>query len=181
VSDLTVALAGGAIGSVLTAGLTQIGRAQVAWQEVVLHDQQATERNDQLVAWVIDETWKLARELKNVADDYNSRRVLQSSACVAGLAERKEGALHRYRDEEWRVRIDLAALKAQEGTWHVLFRWVRRGRDGLAFSARQKVEPVLERWREPIDRYGMGPVLVFDLTMRATQDALAELSSLDLD
>jgi hypothetical protein len=39
--------------------LAQAGRAQVAWLEVTLHDKQAVERNDQLVAYVLDETRKL--------------------------------------------------------------------------------------------------------------------------
>jgi hypothetical protein len=179
-SDVTVALAGGAIGSVITAGLTQVGRARVAWSEVTLHDQQATQRNDQLVAYADDGTQKLVRELSTVAEDHNARNTLRSSKCLADLAARKGEALHRYRDEEWGVRIELAVLKAQEGGWHVAFRWLRRRRNGLALTARTKVEPFLERWREPIDRYGLGPVEVFDLTTRTEADALKELPSLPL-
>jgi hypothetical protein len=177
---MTVALAGGAIGSVITAGLTQVGRARIAWSEVTLHDHQATERNDQLVAYADDETEKLVRELSTVAQDHSARNTLQSSKCVADLAERKAGALHRYRDEEWRLRIELAALNAQEGGWHVAFRWLRRRRSGLALTARMKVEPFLERWREPIDRYGLDPVEVFDLTTRTLADAVKVLPSLPL-
>jgi hypothetical protein len=180
VSDLTTAIVAGTIGAVATWVLTQSGRAQVAWQEVTLHDQQAIERNEQLIAYVIDETRKLTRELQNVAEDYNSKGTLRSSNCVGDLADRKAGALHRYRDEEWRVRLQLASLKAQEGAWHAFFRWLRGRRQRLALTARATVEPFLDKWRQPIDRYGMGPVEVFDLTTRTTEDALKELPMLPL-
>ena len=179
-SDAGTAFAGGAVGAVVAWFLAQAGRAQVAWLEVTLHDEQAVERNDQLVAYVLDETRKLVRELNDVAEDHNSRNSLYSSKCVSDMADRKSGALHRYRDEEWRVKLALADLKALEGTWHLIFRWLRRRRTGLALTARKAVEPFLERWREPVDRYGMGPVEVFDLTTSTTEEALKELPSLAL-
>lgn len=114
-SDLGVALAGGAVGSVLTATLTQIGRIRLAWAEVALHDAEAEERNRQLVAWVDDETLKLVREMAVVTQDHNARGVLYSSLHGGDLADRKAGALHRYRDQEWRAQLFLSELQASEG------------------------------------------------------------------
>lgn len=180
-SDLTVALAGGAIGSVATVVLAQVGKIQLAWSEVALHDDQARELNAQLVAYVTDETRKLARELLTVAEDFNSRNTLHSSIAGGALAERKEGALHRYRDQEWRARLQLAALQASEGRWHNWFRMTRGRRGGLELTARQEVEPFLAEWRKPITRHGTGPVEVFDLTTQTTEDALTNLASLKLE
>jgi len=53
-SDLAVALAGGAVGSVLAAFVGQAGRARIAWLGVELHDAEAAERNAQLLAWTDD-------------------------------------------------------------------------------------------------------------------------------
>jgi hypothetical protein len=65
---------------------------------------------------MLDETRKLVRELNDVAFDHSSPNSLYSSEFVSDMADRKSGAVHRYRDEEWRVKIALADLKALEGT-----------------------------------------------------------------
>jgi hypothetical protein len=63
-SDLVVALAGGAVGSAITVVVGQAGHARVAWTDVSLHDDEAAEWNAQLLAWVDDRTLKLVVELK---------------------------------------------------------------------------------------------------------------------
>jgi hypothetical protein len=181
VSGLTTALSGGAIGAGLIFGGTQYGRMQLAWVEVTLHDQVAHERNEQLVGFVVDETQELVEGLKLITEEFNSRGQLASSLCGAALAKRKSDALQRYHDHEWHARLDLARLKAAEGSWHFLFRRVRHRRNGLDLTARGTVEPFLARWREPIARHGLEPVAIFDPTTRSTADALAALPGLELD
>jgi hypothetical protein len=181
VSGLTTALSGGAIGAGLIFGGTQYGRMQLAWVEVTLHDRVAHERNEQLVGFVIDETQELVEAMKLIAEEFKSRGELSSSSCGAALAERKSDSLRRYRDEEWRARLDLARVKATEGSWHFLFRRVRHRRNGLDLTARATVEPFLGRWREPISRHGLEPVAIVDPTTRTTADALAALPGLELD
>ena len=94
----------------------------------------------------------------------------------------KADALHEYRDEEWRARLDLARLRASEGTWHRVWRELR-GRSAPSLTAPSEVEAFLDRWREPVTRHGSVPidaVQVLDRTRRTAADALAELSSLNL-
>ena len=148
-SDLAIALIGGAIGSVATAGLTQLGRARVAWHDVALHDLEAAERNAQLIVWVDDRTRQLVIDMSGVTNDCAGRELSRSSIQGGGLQLAKEQALHEYRDEEWRARLDLFQLRAREGSWHALWRRVRR-RPAPSLTARAEVEPFLERWREPV-------------------------------
>ena len=181
-TDLSVALAGGAIGSALTAVLAQVGKARIAWAEVRLHDDEAREYNAQLVAWVDDETRKLVAEMSLVTNDHNSRGSLYSSIHGGDLADRKAGALHRFRDQEWRVRLELARLRATEGSWHLIIRRLWR-RPAPELTAREAVEPFLDRWREPVTRHGTQPTdaaNVFDPTTRTNEQALAELPKLSL-
>ena len=180
-SGLTTALSGGAIGAGLIFSSAQYGRIQLAWAEVALHDQVALERNERLVGFVIDETQELAEALKLITEEFSSRGQLASSSCGAALAKPKSDALQRYHDHEWHARLDLARLKAAEGGWHLLFRRLRRRRNGLDLTARDTVEPFLARWREPISRHGLEPVPVVDPTTRTTADALATLPDLELD
>ena len=180
-SDLGVALAGGAVGSVLTATLTQIGKIRLAWAEVALHDAEAEERNRQLVAWVDDETLKLVREMAIVTEDHSARGALYSSLHGGDLAGRKADAPHRSRDQEWHAQLFLSELQASEGTGHLLARMIRRRR--LPRVARAEVEPFLERWRAPVTRHspqGSDAARVLDRTTRTTDDALAALPDLPL-
>jgi len=182
VSDLVVALAGGAVGSIVTALTQQAARARIAWSEVELHDAEATERNRQLVAWTDDHTLKLARQMQAVTEDENRKGTLYSSGHGQALADAKAQALHDFRDEEWRAEIELARLRAREGAWHRLWRHLRR-KPSPRLAARDEVEPFLDRWREPITRHGSQPsdaVTPLDRTKRTTKQALDELGSLNL-
>jgi hypothetical protein len=179
VSDLLVALAGGVIGSVATAVGTQAGRFRVAWAEVGLHDDQARERNAELVVWVDVETQKLVAQMNDVTIDYNGRNLLNSGAHGSALVKVKANALRRYSDEERRARLDLARLRASEGTWHLVIR-KRRHRPAPTLTARETVEPFLDRWRGPVTLHGTGAAEVRDWTTRTTDDALVELPTLPL-
>lgn len=181
VSDLTIALAGGVIGSLATAGFTQLGRARAAWAEVELHDQEAAEYNAQLVVWVDDRTRSLLREMSSRTNAAAAQGLAASGGHGASVANAKEDALHDYRDREWNTRLDLLRLRTSEGLWHTAWRIVRRRR-APNLTVLNDVEPFLERWREPVTRHG-GPddaVSVFDRTRRTTADALAELPDLNL-
>jgi hypothetical protein len=123
VDPLLVGLAGGAIGAVLTGVFAQGGRAWTAWDEVSLHDEETAERRARLVVWVDDRTRALVPEMERISHDCNSRGLFYSGQHGAALAEAKARALHEYRDEEWRARIDIARLRAREGGWHA---WWRR-------------------------------------------------------
>ncbi len=181
-SGLPIAILGGLIGALATWVLAQASVARTAWSEITLHDAEALERNAQLIVWVDDRTRQLLIEMDSITNELSARGMLFSGAHGSALQSAKATALHEYRDEEWRARIDLAGLRAKERTWHTTWRKVRR-RPPPRISARKEVEPFLDRWREPVTRHdpqSTTPVPVLDRTRRTTADALAELASLRL-
>jgi hypothetical protein len=125
---LLVGLAGGAIGAVLAALFVQMGRAWVAWGEVTLHDEEAAERNAQLLVWVDDRTRALLIEMNGTTNTLASQGQLYSGAHGSALAHAKARALHEYRDEDWNARLDLARIRAREGGWHAFWRFWRRSK-----------------------------------------------------
>jgi hypothetical protein len=93
----------------------------------------------------------------------------------------KADALHRYRGEESRARIDIAALRAREGYWHRF--WRKRLRSPAPrLTADADVKPFLDRWREPMKSTmpGVGDIAPLDRTTRTLDEALRELPGLPL-
>jgi hypothetical protein len=184
VADLGVALAGGAVGAVIAGASAQAARARAAWSDVSLHDEEARERNAQLAAWVDDRTQNLVREMARRTGEFNSKGLLYSGGHGVALASAKADALHEYRDEEWRTRLDLARLRATEGPWHRWWRWLRRREaPRLTTDTHAEIEWFLGRWREAVTRHGSAPadaVVPFDRTQRTTAEAIAELPTLKL-
>jgi hypothetical protein len=183
VSDLSVALAGGAIGSAITIVAGQLARARLAWAEVEVHDEQAAECNEQLFVWVDDRTRELVIEMRDTTEQFNARGAVHSSLHANALTEAKARALHEYRDQEWRIRLRLSEIGAAEEGWHLAWRKLRR-RPTPALTATDAVEPFLARWREPVCRHesqaGDAGAPVFDRTTRTEADALGELPGLPL-
>ena len=178
-----IALAGGAIGAVIAALFVQAGRAIRAWGEVSLHDAEATERNRQLVVWADDRTRTLLMEMDRRTGVANQAGQMWSGGHGVSVAHAKADALHDYRDQEWQARLDLMRLRAAEGGWHWLWRRVR-GRPAPLLTAREVVEPFLERWREPVTRHSTkaeDAITPVDRTTRTTEEAVAELPALKLN
>ncbi|HEV7808065.1 MAG TPA: hypothetical protein VGO80_19780 [Solirubrobacteraceae bacterium] len=166
----------------MTAGLAQLGHAWGAWRQIAIHDVEAAERNAQLVVWVDDRTRQLVTELEAVRSNSAGGALPPDSIRYNTLLRAKELALHEYRDEEWRCRLDLLTLRGRETGWYAVWRWLRR-RPAPHLTARAEAEPFLERWREPVIRHnaeGGGKAKIRDRTLRTTEDALAELSGLRL-
>jgi hypothetical protein len=121
-------------------------------------------------------------QLKTLTEEHAARRTLYSSLHGAALADAKARALHEFRDQEWRARLDLAQLRASEGYWHHLWRLLGRKPVPTLTAARDS-EPFLNRWREPVTRHSQQPtdaVTPIDRTRRTTADALAKLPDLPL-
>jgi hypothetical protein len=111
-SDLAIALAGGAVGALLAAVFAQAGRAWAAGSEVTLHDDEAAERNRRPTVWTDDRTRALEVEAKRLTSECNSRGQSYSGHHGAVVANAKAKALQQYRDEEERAKIDLAGVRA---------------------------------------------------------------------
>lgn len=182
-SDLAIALVGGAVGTALAAALGLLGRAAAAWGTVTQHDLQAADLNRRLLAWVDDRTRLLVQQMEGTTNEMAARGAFHSGIYGSAQAEVKAKALHEYRDEEWRTRLQLEQLAAGEGGWHGFWRLLRRRGDGLELTAAEAIEPFLNRWREPITRHAAGPddhVPIYDRTKRTPEDALRELPGLTL-
>lgn len=174
-------LAGGAMGALLAALIIAFGRAKAALDEIGVHDAESNERNRQLVAWVDDRTRALVQQMNVIANENAARGLFNSGLNGVQLAEAKAKALHEYRDEEWRARLDLMRLHAREGGWHAFWRfWKRSHAPRIEVDTLDKVAPFLERWREPVTRHQGEPAVPFDRTRRRTVDAHAELPNLTL-
>jgi hypothetical protein len=63
VSTWLIALAGGAVGSILTAALAFGGRLLAAWREIDAIDRFVADRDEDLASWVADRSLALEREL----------------------------------------------------------------------------------------------------------------------
>lgn len=180
-ADVLVALGAGAIGSLITLGATGVGKFLAARTEVLIHDDDARERNEQLVIWVDDETQKLVRQLASIQEEFNARNLLTSSLHDQARVQAKADALHRYRDEESRARLDVAALRAREGYSH---RFWRKHLDSPAprLTADEKVQPFLDRWRRAIksSMQDSPDITPLDRTTRTLDDALEQLPDLRL-
>src|SRR5947209_6588940 len=121
-SGVLVALVAGASGAVITLCAAEFAKFRAARDEVRIHDNDARERNEQLVIWVDDETQNLVLRLAAIRQEFNSREGLASSPHDSARVQAKAHALHRYRDQASRARLDIAALRAQEGHWHRFWR-----------------------------------------------------------
>jgi hypothetical protein len=97
-TDLLIALAGGAVGAVLTAALAFGAHVVAVPDEVQQHDREVAERTEDLETWVADRDRALRRQLTEVTNDMNKPdRNLWSGAHGVALAATKERALHEYR------------------------------------------------------------------------------------
>lgn len=184
-STLLAALAGGAIGVLLTwlARLTVIGR------EIAEHDRALAALDEDLESWVADETVKLRRELQRISNSMvadpetrEERNLLWSGEHGYQVSLAKEHALEAYRNEERRTKRAAAELRAQENWAHTLARR-RRGRQrAFELQAPGRARPLLDRWAAPVTRHSSSktdrPLLIDDPRNRTIESTLAEL---DLD
>jgi hypothetical protein len=142
VSDLVIALAGGAVGTLLIGGVAVGVRVLAAWREIDVHDRAVGERNEDLEQWVADDHIRLKRSLTAIRDRLAARNLIYSGEYGRQISEEKEGALHSHRDQERDAKRDVARIKNREGWLHETFRGWRR-QDFPDLEAPKRVQPVL--------------------------------------
>ena len=76
--NLWVAVVGGAIGTSLTGLFVGGARILAAWREVAAHERAVRERDEDLEQWVVDETVRLTRGLRQKVDELNARNLFYS-------------------------------------------------------------------------------------------------------
>ena len=169
-----VAILGGAVGSVATASIAWSGRFFRARGEVEAHDRFVAERDEDLASWVSDRSLSLWRELNAMTEEMNKKNPFYSEAHGLAISLLKERALHQYRDQERRVRRDVALVEQAEGPRHRS--WRRWRKDPFPqLTTPVRAERVIDEWRAPVRRHGKTPIKVVDITKRSLDEALFEI------
>jgi hypothetical protein len=151
-STVLLALAAGAIGSIVTAVLALGGRIARIRREIDANDRAIRNIDEHLERWVADSTIDLIRTLRRIRGELSGRGAFHSGeyAHLIGLA--KEEALHWYRDQETTALSQAADIRAREGALHGLVRaWKFSG--DFELRAPQAVKPVLDRWAAPATQH----------------------------
>lgn len=152
-SDLLIALAGGAIGSLITGSLAVGARVATISAEVDRHDRLASALAEDLDRWVWDTHHTLRQELNGITNDMAARGLLQSGAHGGARAEAKTRALRRYRDRLSETERAFAELLAQESRRHDLWRRLRQ-RPKLKLNEPADASYVVDEWRKDVVRHG---------------------------
>lgn len=172
--ELAIAIIGGAVGSVAAALLAAFGRLRAVPGQVARHGRLAAERNADLEAWVDDDTRRLEREEESIVEEHKRLGLSESGQLDRALADSRTDALHCYRDQERQRRRDIDELLGAESWMHRRHRR-NRGLEAPSLSAAERVQPVLDYWRQSIRRGNRLTVDVRDPTRRTIRDTLAEL------
>jgi hypothetical protein len=154
-------------------------RFSAARGEIETHDRLVDDLNEDLERWVVDDTARLKRELRDLRNDLNKRNLFYSGEYGFQLGIAKERALQSYRDQETRALREAAALHDHEGWMHELWRrWRRMPRRGLTAPA--TVKPVLDVWRLPPSQHLQPeetPLAVDDPTARTIAEVVAHVAA----
>ena len=175
VSTWLVALAGGAIGSLVTAILAVGARLLAAGSEIDGTDRFVQDRDEDLASWVADRSLALERDLAERTEELNKENLFYSGAHGVALARLKERALHEYRDQERQAQRDAALARERETLMHRFWRW-RRDQPFPTLTAPGRAQPLLDAWRSSVTRHGDSPIEVVDPTRRALNDAIQDTS-----
>lgn len=176
-SDLVLALAGGAVGSVVTWAFGLSTRWRAIPGEVEEHDRLARHRDEDLEQWVADDHLRLQRELAGIVVEKAAVGLLYSGSLASAMNLAKERALQAYRDQERQAQRFIDGLAASE-TWFHRDHRRQSGRSQLRLEATSRVQPVLDRWRDPAWCQPPGVVVLpfNDPTKRTIEKTIAGLS-----
>jgi hypothetical protein len=174
VSSWLIALAGGAVGSILTAALAFGARLLVARREIDATDRFVADRDDDRTSWVADRSLALERELAAKTEELNKENLFYSGAHGTALALIKERAPHEYRDQERQAERDVALARERETWLHAFWRRLR-GRPFPKLTTPQRAQTVLDAWRSSVTRHGDSPIEVVDPTRRTLDEAIQDV------
>lgn len=172
---MLTALAGGAVGALLTG---VIGAFVWTWgvpADVEEHDRLIAERDEDLATWLADERLRLNRERGKIIEELNKQNLLYSSERLHQLALAKERALHAFRDQERAARRFAAEIAARERFAHHQWRRWRR-RPVWPLEAPERGRPILDEWRSPESFEGSPVIEVNDPTARTLKQAVQEIA-----
>jgi hypothetical protein len=174
--DLWIALIGGGIGALVTAGIGFWARVRSIPTEVATTNRLAHEYDEDLATWVADEHTRFKHTYKAMIEDLNRRRLFHSGHAGLELGLAKEETLQKYRDQERRAMRGVASLEEKEGWLHQRHRR-RAGKSFPTLTTPEKAQPVLDTWRKPVTRHltATDPIQpIDDPTRRSLDDAVAD-------
>lgn len=151
-SGIVLALAAGAVGSLLTLGVAAAARFASARREIDVHDRQVADLDDDLARWIVDDDLRLRRQLRHERDALSATGMFYSGEYGWRLGLAKEQALQAYRDQRLRAERSAALILDREGWAHDFWRKSRK-RPRLTLWTPQIVVPVLDAWRLPPSRH----------------------------
>lgn len=112
-----VALAAGAIGSLITAVIAFGARIARIGREIDANDRAMRNIDDHLERWVSDATIKLVRDLRTTRNELNKEGLFNSGEYPHRIGLVKEAALHAYRDQENTARSQAAEIRARKAAY----------------------------------------------------------------
>jgi hypothetical protein len=177
VNDFVIALAGGAVGTLLVGTVVAGVRILAAWRDLDVHDREVREHDEDLAQRVVDDHIRLKRRLDKIRGQLNARNLLYSGEYGRQIGEEKEHALQLYRDQERAAERTVAVIADREGWLHQTFRgW--RDQPLPELTAPRRVETVLDAWRAPPTKHLSSSDVAAPLrdpTRRTLEETLAEV------
>jgi hypothetical protein len=179
-SDLLIAVVGGSVGVLIPTAV----RGLTIPADVRLNDEAIRDRDEQLGTWVADRHVKLSKDckaLRAIGDPGTTPQEKADAMRFTGyahtpahlndvIADVRAQALHEYRDEERRAKIDRARALASEGWAHRALRRLSNA-PAPALKSPVRATPLLDLWRKPSGLGGGAMVTPDDATQR-TLDAV---------
>jgi hypothetical protein len=192
-SGLVPAVVGGAIGVTITA----LARGLGIPSDARTHDAAIADQDEALRTWVADRHYRVGKDCRavraNVVPDPGDRAkdgtpedsfhavaaaTYQDQARQADIeiAALRGAALHEYRDQERRIRLERASILAAEGWPHRLWRRIS-GSPPRELCTPTEAIPILDSWRRQSQMSSGRPVWPDDATKRTLAGAISELTS----
>jgi hypothetical protein len=173
---LWIALAGGAIGVLLTGIAWAILKLVAVPGDLRRHDFEARVVNEDLELWAVDEYRALRRELRRAENSHPEQPDwIYSGAYGNARSAAKTDALHRWRDRLHSAERSVIEIESKEGPFHRFLRRRRKYQEGLALHAAERVEPIVEEFRQPITKHGHDHLKVFDPTTIRLGDVITQI------
>jgi hypothetical protein len=178
---LWIALAGGAVGVLIT-GAAWVGlRLSAIPGDLRQHDFEARVVNEDLELWVIDQYRVVMRELRLAENSTDQVDWIYSGAYGNARSSIKTEALHRWRDRLHSAERSIIEIESREGPFHRLLRKRRRFRNGLDLAAAIRAEPIIDEFRQPVTKHGSEHLRVFDPTRVKLEDVIEQIKANPLE
>jgi hypothetical protein len=172
---LWIALAGGAVGVLITGAAWAALRLSAVPSDLRRHDFEARVVNEDLELWAVDQYREVRRQLRRAENSTDQVDWIFSGAYGQARSSIKTEALHRWRDRRHSAERSLIEIESKEGPFHRLLRRRRRFRDGLGLHAVGRVEPIIDEFRQPVTKHGHDHLVVFDPTSVRLEDIVEQI------